>query len=66
MLPVELPRIDKFKTSGNPLNDDSDWKNIIIEGKKLIRETDTLDAFVDSSWYFYAFAHLTKKTTDMI
>jgi leucyl-tRNA synthetase len=34
MLPVELPRIDKFKTSGNPLNDDTDWKNIIIGGKE--------------------------------
>ena len=54
-LPVKLPEDIDLNTNGNPLDSQDEWKKIEINGKKCRRETDTLDTFVDSSWYFLRF-----------
>ncbi len=57
-LPVKLPDDVTFDKPGNPLEHHPAWKHVACPkcGGKATRDTDTLDTFVDSSWYFARFA----------
>ncbi len=56
-LPVELPANPQFG-SGNPLDHDDSWKQTTCSkcGGAAVRDTDTLDTFFESCWYFLRFA----------
>ncbi|MBN9008955.1 MAG: leucine--tRNA ligase, partial [Rhizobiales bacterium] len=63
-LPVRLPEDVSFDRPGNPLDHHPTWKHVACPacGGKAVRETDTMDTFVDSSWYYARFTAPRAKT----
>jgi len=53
-LPLVLPVLDDYKGHNGlaPLDNATDWKNVIVNGKKGVRETSTMPGAAGSSWYF--------------
>jgi len=68
-LPVELPMDVSFDRPGNPLDHHPTWKHVACPqcGAPARRDTDTMDTFVDSSWYFARFTdpHDAAQPTDL-
>jgi leucyl-tRNA synthetase len=63
-LPVLLPEKINFSVRGNPLDADLEWKTSVCPscGEAAVRDTDTLDTFADSSWYFARFTDPASQT----
>lgn len=66
-LPVALPEDVEITGEGNPLDTHPSWKHCTCPkcGEKATRETDTLDTFVQSSWYFLRYATDNKKWNEL-
>ncbi|MFY4807565.1 leucine--tRNA ligase [Aliarcobacter butzleri] len=66
-LPVSLPEDVEITGEGNPLDTHPTWKHCTCPkcGEKATRETDTLDTFVQSSWYFLRYATDNKKWNEV-
>lgn len=63
-LPVTLPEDVVFDKPGNPLDQHPTWKHVACPscGKDAVRETDTFDTFMESSWYFLRYCSPQSKT----
>ena len=59
-LPLELPELDEYKVSGtgeSPLVHATKWREVVIEGKHGLRETNTMPQWAGSCWYYIRYMY---------
>jgi leucyl-tRNA synthetase len=61
-LPIPLPTDITFEKTGNPISSSPTFKSVHLNNEPFERETDTMDTYFDSSWYFFRYLNSTNES----